>query len=54
MVKDNKDDIDLKDKSPEYRAGFTAGSIFAYVACGCICSVFIVIALKLMQWIWLL
>lgn len=45
---------ELKNKSPEYRAGFTAGSVFAYVVCACACAIVIAIAAKLVHWIWML
>lgn len=45
---------ELDDKSPEYKAGYTIGSLLAYTIVGCGIAVIIVIALKIMQWIWLL
>jgi hypothetical protein len=50
----NEENKELKDKSPEYKAGYTLGSALAYTIAGCSVAIIILIAVKIMQWIWLL
>lgn len=45
---------ELEDKSPEYRLGYSFGSIAAHIVAGGILAVFIVSIIKLIAWIWML
>lgn len=46
----NEERNDLEDKSPEYKAGYSAGAIIAYVVAGCGCALLIGVTIKILQW----
>lgn len=47
-MEEHKKEID--ENTPEYKAGYSAGSIIAYVVAGCGCALLIGMTLKILQW----
>ena len=50
MVENNSNKKELDKESPEYKFGYSAGPIGAYVVFGCICALIIGVTLKILQW----
>ena len=50
MEENNRDDNEIDKYAAERKAGFTAGSLFAYVLAGCMCALVIGATLKILQW----
>lgn len=47
-MEEHKKEID--ENTPEYKAGYSAGSLVAYVVAGCGCALVIGVTIKILQW----
>ena len=47
---ENEKEIEIDESTPEYKAGYSAGAIIAYVVAGCGCALLIGMTLKILQW----
>lgn len=54
MVENNNDKNELDGKSPEYKFGYSFGTVAAHVVAAGLLALFVVVIMKLIKWVWLL
>lgn len=54
MVENNSNEKELDKESPEYKFGYSFGTVAAHVVAAGLLALFVVVIMKLIRWVWLL